>query len=355
MPVEMIGWVTPQIDSELIAATGPVFNHDAIERAARIHEEADFDRALFGYFSDAPDGFLVAAHAATVTKRLKFLMAHRPGFIAPTLAARKFATLDQLTHGRASIHLIAGGRDAEQARDGDFALHDERYTRMGEYVDLLKKVWTETEPFDYDGDFYKVVQAHSQVRCEQQPRLPIFGGGGSAPAIETLAPRVDVFMLWGESLAATQVFMDRVRGAAGPANRDNLTFSVSTRPILGRTDTEAWERAHAILDSIESRHSAAPAHEAESVGSQRLLRAAAEHNVFDTCLWMKIAEATGAFGNTTALVGSPETVANALLSYYKLGARCLLIRGFDPLNDAEDYGRELIPRLRELVADYDCQ
>jgi len=46
-------------------------------------------------------------------------------------------------------------------------------------------------------------------------------------------------------------------------------------------------------------------------------------------------------------------VAKALLEYYKLGATSLLIRGYDPRPDATQYGEELIPRIRELVADYD--
>jgi alkanesulfonate monooxygenase len=67
-----------------------------------------------------------------------------------------------------------------------------------------------------------------------------------------------------------------------------------------------------------------------------------------------LAAATGAQGNSTALVGSPETVAKAMLEYYKLGATTLLIRGYDPRPDAVRYGEELIPRVRELVADHDA-
>lgn len=48
-------------------------------------------------------------------------------------------------------------------------------------------------------------------------------------------------------------------------------------------------------------------------------------------------------------MGTPEQVANALLRYVDLGVNTLLIRGFDPLDDAIDYGRELIPRIRAAV------
>ena len=91
MPVEMIGWIAPRVSSELIPPSGPAFDAEVIAETARIHERAGFDRVLIGYFSDAPDGFLVGAHAASVTERLHFLLAHRPGFVAPPLAARKLA------------------------------------------------------------------------------------------------------------------------------------------------------------------------------------------------------------------------------------------------------------------------
>src|ERR1700693_5071241 len=72
MPVEMIGWIAPRVSSELIPQSGPPFDAEVIAETARIHERAGFDRVLIGEFSDAPDGFLVGAHAASVTERLGF-------------------------------------------------------------------------------------------------------------------------------------------------------------------------------------------------------------------------------------------------------------------------------------------
>src|SRR6202043_217784 len=123
MPVEMIGWIAPRVSSELIPASGPPFSAEVIAETARIHERAGFDRVLIGYFSDAPDGFLVGAHAASVTKRLSFLLAHRPGFVAPPVAARKLATLDQLSDGRLAVQMMAGGRESDQAKDRDRTDH----------------------------------------------------------------------------------------------------------------------------------------------------------------------------------------------------------------------------------------
>jgi alkanesulfonate monooxygenase len=353
MPVEMIGWIAPRVSSEIIRPVGPPFSADVIAETARIHERADFDRVLIGYFSDAPDGFLLGAHAAHATDRLRFLLAHRPGFVAPPVAARKLATLDQLSGGRLAVHMIAGGSDADQAKDGDWTDHAARYRRSDEYVALLRRTWTETAPFDHEGEFYKTRGTYSDIRCYQQPHIPIYGGGGSDAAIRSLAPHVDVFMLWGEPLKDTAVFMDRVRQEAARSGRDP-TFSLSTRPILAATEGEAWNRAWNILDRVQSARGGAPAPQRQNVGSQRLLQAAAEAEVHDTCLWTPLAAATGAQGNSTALVGTPETVARAMLEYYKLGATSLLIRGYDPLPDAIQYGEELIPRVRALAAEHDA-
>ncbi len=353
MPVEMIGWIAPRVSSELIRPSGPPFDANVIAETARIHERAGFDRVLIGYYSGAPDGFLVGAHAASVTERLGFLLAHRPGFVAPPLAARQLATLDHLSNGRLAVHIIAGGSDADQAKDGDWTDHETRYRRSQEYISLLRRTWTEPAPFDHNGEFYQTRGTYSDVRCRQQPHIPIYGGGGSDAAITALVPHVDVFMLWGEPLKDTALFMDRVRAAAAMFGR-KPTFSLSTRPILAKTEGQAWDRARAILDRVLINRGGALPPQRQNVGSQRLLRAAAEAELHDTCLWTRLAVATGAQGNSTALVGTPETVVQALLEYYKLGATSLLIRGYDPQRDAIEYGEELIPRVRALVAEYDA-
>ena len=349
MTVEIIGWIAPRVSSEIIRAEGPPFDARVIAETALVHEQAGFDRVLIGYFSNAPDGFLVGAHAAAVTERLGFLLAHRPGFVAPTVAARKLATFDQLCDGRLALHLIAGGSDSDQAHDGDWIDHAARYRRMEEYTGLLRRSWTEPGPFDHEGEFYRIQGAYSEIRCAQTPHIPLYGGGGSPAAIEALAPHVDRFMLWGEPLAETAEFMQRVRSAAADYGR-TPRFSVSTRPILAETEGKAWDRARDILAQVEATMGRRPRSQPQNQGSQRLLDVAARGEVFDRCLWTPLAAATGAPGNSTALVGTPETVAEALVDYYDLGVDTLLIRGYDPLPDAEMYGAELIPRVRALVA-----
>ena len=233
---------------------------DYILEFARVHEESGFDMVLTGYSSSTPDGFEVAGYAAAHTTRLGYLIAHRPGFVAPTLAARKAATLDQLTEGRIALHIITGGSDAEQERDGDFLAHDARYRRTDEYMDILRRVWTEGRPFDYAGEFYRVKGASSQVQCWQRPHLPLFFGGASDSALAVGSRRADVFALWGEPRAAIRERIGDLRQRAAAGGRQ-LRFSLSVRPILADTEERAWQRAGEILARVQeaTRGKTAPA------------------------------------------------------------------------------------------------
>ncbi|MBD2731538.1 LLM class flavin-dependent oxidoreductase [Nostoc sp. FACHB-892] len=355
MPVEFIGLIRTKPASELNSVPGnlgdDIIDPRYVREFAQAHEKGDFDKVLIGYSSSSPDGFTVATHAAAFTDRLGFLIAHRPGFVAPTLAARKAATLDHFTNGRIAVHIITGGSDADQQKDGDWLDHDNRYRRTDEYLEIVRRVWTSDTPFDYEGEFYRVKDAFSAIKPLQKPHIPLYFGGASGPAVEVGAKHSSVYALWGEPIAAVKERIALVRAALPPGR--SIRFSVSLRPILGVTEEQAWEKARNILGRIQEQRGGAkvaPPARPQAVGSQRLLDFAAKSEIYDKRLWTPIAAATGAAGNTTALVGTPEQVAEALVDYYDAGVTTLLIRGFDPLQDAIDYGREVIPLVRKEVA-----
>jgi alkanesulfonate monooxygenase len=356
MPVELIGLIATQDASETRRSDGPLIDRDYVKRFALAHEASDFDRVLIGYSSASPDNLQVAAYAAAHTERLGYLVAHRPGVTFPTVAARAFATLDQFAQGRIALHTITGGFDAEQRRDGDYLSKEDRYARTREYLQILKRAWTEDEPFSHNGRFYQFADYVSHVKPFQDPRIPLYFGGSSNEAYAVGAAEADVYALFAQPLAQIAEEIERIKAEAAAAGRDEPPrISVSFRPILGATEDEAWERAHRILDDTKANGGApikgwrgfgdGPA----SAGSQRQLDAAARGERHDRALWTSLAAATGALGNSTALVGTAETVAEALLDYVDLGVSTLLIRGYDPFDDAVDYGRELIPRVRAGV------
>jgi alkanesulfonate monooxygenase len=350
MPIEFIGFVSTSHESEIHGREGPIVDVEYLRAFARAHEQAGFDRVLIGYFSNAPDGFVVATDVVAHTERLGILLAHRPGFVAPTLAARKLATLDQLSGGRLAVHVISGGSDEDQRRDGDHLPHDARYRRTDEYLDVLKKVWTATAPVDHRGEHYQIEGAWSDVRCVREPHLPIYFGGSSNIAVEIAGRHADVYALWGEPLADARAHIQRVRASAARWGRQP-GISLSVRPIVAATEDAAWDRAHRILDTIRARVGAGAyrPREPQNTGSLRLLDAAARGEVHDKRLFTALAAATGAAGSTTALVGTAEQVAESMLDYVDIGVTTLLIRGYDPFDDLVDYA-EVIRLVREEVA-----
>jgi alkanesulfonate monooxygenase len=353
MTVEFIGMIHHREASEIHPPGPLVVDRGYIRDFAQAAENGGFDRVLVGYFTDGPDGFLIAAAAAQHTERLGFLVAHRPGFVAPPLAARKFATLDQITGGRAAMHVITGGDDADMFRDGDRTTKDERYGRTDEYVEILKRIWTEPGPtVDHEGRFYQFKGASTALRCFQQPRIPIYFGGASEAALAVSAKHADVYALWGETHAQVRDITSRLRAEAAKHGR-TLQFSLSFRPILAPTEDEAWARAERIKQQIiEARAKAGLAtREPANEGSKRLLATAAQGERLDKRLWTGAALATGARGNTTSLVGTPRQVAEALVDYYDMGVTTFLIRGFDPLADNIEYGRSLLPLTKQLIAE----
>lgn len=361
--VEFIGMVGTHEVSEIHARDGDYVQPEFLRVFARAHEESGFDRVLIGYGSGMADGTQVGAFVTANTERLGVLIAHRPGISFPTLTARTFATLDQFSGGRVAIHIVTGGSDSDQHREGDYLTKDERYARGDEYLQILRRAWTEEAAFSFAGDHYRFDDFRSDVRPFHPDGIPIFFGGSSSAAYRVGGRHADVFMLWGEPLAETRDQIESVRAAARAAGRTTSPrFSVSFRPILGATEAKAWERAHATLATIQGSSGGLGAFVSsaalvggtesppESVAAQRLLAAAAKGELHDRALWTPTAAATNAAGNTTALVGTPETVAAAILDYVDLGVSTILIRGFEPLQDAVDYGRELLPLVRSELA-----
>ncbi|AOX20059.1 LLM class flavin-dependent oxidoreductase [Kozakia baliensis] len=354
MPVKFIGYIGFNNSSEIHAGERKrALDLDYVRNALRAQEEGGFDRVLIPFGSNSPESQIVAAYGAALTTRLGFLVAHRPGFTQPTVAPRQLATLDQLSQGRVAVHIITGGADAEMARDGDIGPNKaERYTRTDEYLDVLRQEWTAEQPFDHEGRFYHIRQAISAVKPDN---LPVFFGGTSAEAIDVAGRHADVYATWGETLAATRETIFRVRASAARYGRDP-GFSLSLRPVVADTEEAAWKKAADIVEQVREARVAAglpvSGHRPPNDGSRRLLDTATSLRQ-DVRLWTGVAQLTGAAGNSTGLVGTPEQVADAMLEYYRLGVDHFLIRGFDPLEDAKIYGRHLLPVVHEKVRAYD--
>jgi alkanesulfonate monooxygenase len=377
MSIEILGVLLHRNVSETSPPGGPKFDLDAIGDLARAYDENGYDRVLILQNSFAPDPFAIASYTAAITQRLKFMIAHRPGFIAPTMAARMFATLDHLSGGRAGVHVITGANDKELLCDGDRSTKERRYLRSREYVEIMRRVWSADTPFEFKGDYYDVEGALSELR-PVNGSVPIYWGGMSPLALEKGGECADVFALGGlMPLAQQEKWVQDIQAAAAKAGRD-IRVQTSARLIVGETEEEAWKKAHSIADQLKE---IALVQKAESGEGSTAVRAGMRldktvattkggaaggmfqdivngPDMLDDRLWTGLTKATIDFSTPTippVLVGSAEQVADALLAYYRIGISGFLIRGFDLLGDIADYGQGMIPILRDKVSTFDSQ
>lgn len=357
--VEFISQIHTNPSTELAPTGARGIDVGYLKRYVHALEDAGFDYTLIPYGSSGADSFVLASAVGQLSDVLKLVVAVRPNTTFPLVAAQKLATLDQLTQGRAIVHLISGGNDAEQARQGDYLPKDRRYARTAEFLRLLRRAWTQKQPFSFKGEFYSFDDFGPGFATHTGEALTISIGGQSDPAFRVGGELADVFCFWGEPLAEVESQIARVNGIAADSGRARgPRFWVTFRPIIATTDQLAIQKARRYAERIGqtfregtfARLGADRKGAPQNVGSQRALAFAARQEFYDRALWTPTAAATNGAGSATALVGSPETVAAAILDYIDLGASLVSIRGYDNRNDVIDYGRYVIPLVRQELA-----
>ncbi|MBM9509595.1 LLM class flavin-dependent oxidoreductase [Actinacidiphila acididurans] len=357
MPVEFIS-ATHTTDATEAGGRGrhTGFDVDYTRRFVRALDDGGFDWTLVAYSSASVDAEQIAQFVVNNSERIKPMLAHRPGFVFPTRVAKALATLDRIGKGRLGVHIISGGDDTEQAREGDYLTKAQRYDRSEEFIRILRAIWGATGPISHEGTYYRFEDFATTI-TPYQDAIPVSVGGSSPEAYRVGGRQGDIFGLWGEPLKETAEQIAAVNAVADAAGRPHPRIWVSFRPIVAATDELAWEKARAVLGRVRASAgvnavAARPQDPGRpaNTGSRRLLDVAARGERHDRALWTPLVTATNAAGSTTALVGSYETVAKALLDYVDIGCELLSIRGWDPLNDAVDYARYVLPLVRQELA-----
>jgi alkanesulfonate monooxygenase len=283
-----------------------------------------------------------------VTRRLKFLVAFRPGFISPTLAAHQAATFQRLSGGRLLLNVVTGGDPVEQRRYGDHLGHDQRYERTEEFLAVLRGVSRPSgSAFSYSGKHYEIENAAIGFGDYALP--PVFFGGASPAAERTAAQQADVYLAWGETPAQIAERLARVRSLAAEAGR-TLEFGIRLHVLSRDTSAAAWAEANRLLDRITPdrvRQVQESFAGTESVGQQRMN---ALHNgdrsrlEVSPNLWAGYGLVRGGAG--TALVGSHAEVADRIEEYHALGIDHFILSGQPHLEEAYYFAEGAAAELR---------
>ncbi|HYQ69566.1 LLM class flavin-dependent oxidoreductase [Actinophytocola sp.] len=330
---------------------GPVASRppdiDYLAQIARSAEQLGFEGVLTPTGTWCEDAWLTTAALIRETRRLKFLVAFRPGVISPTLAAQMASTYQRISGGRLLLNVVTGGDAVEQRRFGDFHDHDARYARTDEFLSIVRGVWS-GRPFDFAGEHLSVEGA--TLLAPPDPLPKVYFGGSSPAALPVAARHADVYLTWGEPPAQVADKIGRVRDLAG--DRD-IRFGIRLHTISRDTGEEAWREAQKLLDALDPvqvRRAQEQLAASESEGQRRMV---ALHNgshdgdahslEIHPNLWAGVGLVRGGAG--TALVGSHEEVAERIAEYHALGVEEFIFSGYPHLEEAYWFGEGVRPAL----------
>jgi len=305
----------------------------------RTAEDCGIDSLLVDVNAAKPDPMALGLSLALATDRMRFMVAHRPGLMSPTLFVQQVNTFAALTGGRISLNVVAGHSPREQRSYGDFLSHDERYERMDEYLAVCHALWDRSGPVTFRGRYLRIEEGRLNTPFVDavRSRPEIYLGGSSAPAREVAARRASCWMRFADT--PEQI---RAQGAP-PGVETGLRLSVVVRP----TREEAVAAARALLapeTAPGQRQDEAAFVRASDATGVRAAYQLAEQEWLTPCLWAGAVPTHGA--TSLALVGTPGEVAAALLEYGRAGVSQFILSGWPKRAEMVRFAREVLPRVR---------
>ncbi len=330
---------------------------DYFKQVAIAADSLGYEGVLLPTGRSCEDSWVLAASLIDCTRQLKFLVALRPGLMQPSQTARMAATLDRISGGRLLVNLVTGGDPEELEGDGLFLPHADRYVLSSEFLTIWQEVLRNSHdgtPYDYEGEHLKVKGAKLLYPPINNPYPPVFFGGSSEEAHELAAEQLDTYLTWGEPPAAVAAKVADIRQRAEKYKR-TLTFGIRLHVIVRETEEEAWRAAGELLSHLDDSTVAAAQKkfaQMDSVGQRRMAELNKgkfnRNDVRDGLeispnLWAGVGLVRGGAG--TALVGSPEQVAERIKEYSDLGLEYFILSGYPHLEEAHRFAELVFPLL----------
>jgi alkanesulfonate monooxygenase len=318
-----------------------------LKQLAQAVDRLGFAGALLPTGRSCEDAWIVASSLLSVTRRMRFLIAVRPGLHSPSAAARMAATFDRLSEGRLLVNVVTGGDPVELAGDGIHLDHDTRYELTDEFLTVWREVMQGKEVV-FRGRHLDIRGGKLLFPPVQTPYPPLYFGGSSPAALKVAAKHVDVYLTWGEPPTQVAEKIGQVRKLAEERGR-TVRFGIRLHVIVRETEQEAWDSAHRLIRYVNDeviQASKRALSRSDSVGQQRMsqLNGFTKRDLeVSPNLWSGIGLVRGGAG--TALVGDPHTVAERMREYAALGIDTFILSGYPHLEEAYRVAELLVPEL----------
>jgi alkanesulfonate monooxygenase len=200
----------------------------------------------------------------------------------------------------------------------------------------------------FSGEFVRVQDARSAFPVLQRPHPPLYFGGSSEAAHDVASRAIDKYLTWGEPPKDVAAKFDDVRRRAERAGRE-VTLGVRLHIIVRETNEAAWAAANRLIDKLDDATIASAQQifaRMDSVGQRRMsdLHGGRRDKLeISPNLWAGVGLVRGGAG--TALVGDPDTVAERIDEYRRIGADTFILSGYPHLEEAYRVAELLLSRV----------
>ncbi len=283
-----------------------------------------------------------AAGIASVTDYTTVISTVQVDTIHPVLAAKQAVTIDHISGGRFGFNLVAGWNPVEMELFGPSLVdHESRYDRCDEWIDFVKRMWSEDEEFDVSGKFYNATGVLSKPKPVQRPRPVIINAAASARGHRFVAEHADVCFTIAETIESTRAkTLETRKNVFDAAHRDIKVLGCIT--VLCR-DTEAEARRHWNYCVKEK---------GDRDAAMRWARSFTQNSkTFDEATNQRmLASLDGAIAGlqTPQAVGTPEQVAALIIELAEAGLDGLTISFItDWEEELERFTRDVLPLLEQ--------
>ncbi|MEQ5838232.1 FMNH2-dependent alkanesulfonate monooxygenase [Paraburkholderia acidicola] len=329
-------------------------DYDYFQQIAVAADTLGYEGVLLPTGRSCEDAWVVASSLIPVTRRLKFLVAIRPGIASPGLSARMASTFDRLSGGRLLINVVTGGDQAELEGDGLFADHDTRYKITDDFLHIWRNLLAAShtnEAINYDGETLQSKGGKVLYPPVQHPHPPLWFGGSSPAAHEMAGQHIDTYLTWGEPPEAVAKKIADIRARAAAHGRQ-IKFGIRLHVIVRETEEEAWAAADKLISKLDDEtitRAQASFAKMDSEGQRRMAalhggkRGGREQLEVYPNLWAGVGLVRGGAG--TALVGNPEQVAALMKEYADLGIDTFILSGYPHLEESYRFAELVFPLL----------
>jgi FMNH2-dependent dimethyl sulfone monooxygenase len=234
----------------------------SIKALGKLHDDMEFEaivpvarwRGFGGATNFAGPGFETYTFAAGVGAQTNYpaviATSHVP-LVHPIMAAKQMITIDHISGGRAALNIVTGWNRPEIEMFGiPLREHDERYEMAVEWLEIVKRLWTEGADFDYEGRFYKISKGYAEPKPIQKPYPPIMNAGGSERGRHFVAKYCDLAFLAPKvrEYGALKKMADEYRNLARDEYNNEIEVWTNAYVVLGETEAEAHDYLAEYVD-----------------------------------------------------------------------------------------------------------